>query len=121
VVAVAAGRILNPKTARSQIMGSVVMGMGRALHEEGAIDHRFGRVMNQSLGDYHVPTNADVFDIDVIFVEEHDDQVSPLGVKGVGEVGIVAVAPAIANAVYHATGNRVRETPITLEKALGLV
>lgn len=121
VVAVAAGRILNPKTARSQILGSVVMGMGRALHEEGAIDHRFGRVMNASLGDYHVPTNADVFDVDVIFVDEHDDQVSPLGVKGVGEVGIVAVAPAIANAVYHATGNRVRETPITLEKALGLV
>lgn len=120
VIAVAAGRILNAKTARSQILGSVVMGLGKALHEEGAFDHRFGKVMNHSLADYHVPTNADVFGIDVILVEEHDDKVSPLGVKGIGEVGIVAVAPAIANAVHHATGRRVRSTPITLDEVLGL-
>ena len=87
---------------------------------EGVHDHRFGKVMNHSFADYHAPTNADVFDIDVIFLEEHDDQVSPLGVKGVGEVGIVAVAPAIANAIYHATGRRIRSTPITLDKVLGL-
>lgn len=118
VVAIAAGRILNPKTARSQILGSVVMGIGKALHEEGMFDHRFGRVMNHSFADYHIPTNADIYDIDVIFVEEHDEKVSPLGVKGIGEVGIVAVAPAIANAVYHATGRRVRSTPITLDKIL---
>jgi xanthine dehydrogenase YagR molybdenum-binding subunit len=120
VIAVAAGRILNPKTARSQVLGSVVMGVGKALHEEGVYDHRFGKVMNHSFADYHVATNADIFDIDVIFVEEHDDKVSPLGVKGVGEVGIVAVAPAIANAIHHATGRRIRSTPITIDKVLGL-
>jgi len=76
--------------------------------------------MNHSFADYHVPTNADIFDIDVLFVDEHDDKVSPLGVKGVGEVGIVAVAPAIANAVYHATGRRIRSIPITVDKVLGL-
>jgi xanthine dehydrogenase YagR molybdenum-binding subunit len=118
VTAVAAGRILNPKTARSQILGGVVMGIGKALHEEGLFDHRFGRVMNANFADYHVPTNADIYDIDVIFVDEHDDKVSPLGVKGVGEIGIVAVAPAIANAIYHATGRRIRDLPITLDKLL---
>jgi len=118
VTAIAAGRILNPKTARSQILGGVVMGIGKALHEEGLFDHRFGKVVNHNLADYHVPTNADVDEIDVIFVEERDAQVSPLGVKGLGEIGIVAVAPAIANAIYHATGRRVRELPITPEKLL---
>ena len=82
----ACGRSLKPKTARSQVLGSVVMGVGKALHEEGVYDHRFGKVMNHSFADYHVPTNADIFDIDVLFVDEHDDKVSPLGVKGVGEV-----------------------------------
>jgi xanthine dehydrogenase YagR molybdenum-binding subunit len=118
VTAVAAGRIINPKTARSQIVGGVVMGIGHALHEEGMIDHRFGKVMNANLADYHVPANADIYDIDVIFVDEHDDKVSPLGVKGVGEIGVVAVAPAIANAIFHATGRRVRDLPITLDKLL---
>jgi xanthine dehydrogenase YagR molybdenum-binding subunit len=94
--------------------------VGKALHEEGGYDHRFGKVMNHSFADYHVPTNADNFDIDVIFVEEHDEKVSPLGVKGVGEIGIVAVAPAIANAVHHATGRRIRSTPITIDKVLDL-
>src|SRR4029079_4074356 len=104
VTAIAAGRIINPKTARSQILGGVVMGIGYALHEEGLLDHRFGKVMNANLADYHVPANADIYDIEVIFVDEHDDKASPLGVKGVGEIGVVAVAPAIANAVFHATG-----------------
>ena len=118
VTAIAAGRILNPKTARSQILGGVVMGIGRALHEEGMFDHRFGKVMNHNLADYHVPSNADIHDIDVIFVDERDEKVSPLGVKGVGEIGIVAVAPAIVNAIYHATGRRVRHLPITPDKLL---
>ncbi|HEY4307583.1 MAG TPA: xanthine dehydrogenase family protein molybdopterin-binding subunit [Gemmatimonadaceae bacterium] len=118
VTAIAAGRILNPKTARSQILGGVVMGIGKALHEEGMFDHRFGKVVNHNLADYHVPSNADVYDIDVIFVDERDEKVSPLGVKGVGEIGIVGVAPAIANAIYHATGRRIRELPITPDKLL---
>ena len=116
VSAVAAGRILNTKTARSQILGGVVWGIGMALHEETMIDHRFGRVMNPNIAEYHVPVNADVPGIEVIFVEEPDDIVNPLGIKGVGEIGIVGVAAAIANAVYHATGKRVRDLPITLDK-----
>src|SRR5215208_2227851 len=116
VSAVAAGRILNTKTAHSQVMGSVVGGIGMALHEETLVDHRFGRVMNANIAEYHVPVNADVQDIGVIFVEEPDDIINPLGIKGVGEIGIVGVAAAIANAVYHATGTRVRDLPITLDK-----
>ena len=116
VNAVAAGRILNTKTAHSQIMGSVVWGIGMALHEETLVDHNFGRVMNANIAEYHVPVNADVHDIKVIFVDEPDDIVNPLGIKGVGEIGIVGVAAAIANAVYHATGKRVRDLPITLDK-----
>jgi xanthine dehydrogenase YagR molybdenum-binding subunit len=116
VNAVAAGRILNTKTAHSQIMGSVVGGIGMALHEETLVDHNFGRVMNANIADYHVPVNADVHDIKVIFVEEPDDIINPLGIKGVGEIGIVGVAAAIANAIYHATGKRVRDLPITLDK-----
>jgi xanthine dehydrogenase YagR molybdenum-binding subunit len=116
VNAVAAGRILNTKTAHSQVMGSVVGGIGMALHEETLVDHNFGRVMNANIAEYHVPVNADVQDIKVIFVDEPDDRVNPLGIKGVGEIGIVGVASAIANAVYHATGKRVRDLPITLDK-----
>jgi xanthine dehydrogenase YagR molybdenum-binding subunit len=119
VSAVAAGRVLNTKTAHSQIMGGVVWGIGMALHEETAIDHAFGRVMNANIAEYHVPVHADVHDIDVIFVEERDDIINPLGIKGVGEIGIVGVAAAIANAIYHATGKRVRDLPITLDKILG--
>jgi xanthine dehydrogenase YagR molybdenum-binding subunit len=118
VSAVAAGRILNPKIAGSQILGAVVGGIGMALHEETAADHRFGRFMTHNLADYHVPVNADVHAIDVIFVEERDDEINPLGVKGVGEIGIVGTAAAIANAVYHATGKRVRDLPITLDKLM---
>jgi xanthine dehydrogenase YagR molybdenum-binding subunit len=116
VDAVAAGRILNTKTAGSQIMGGVVWGIGMALHEETLVDHRFGRVMNANIAEYHVPVHADVHDIKVIFVDEPDDLINPLGIKGVGEIGIVGVAAAIANAVYHATGKRVRDLPITLDK-----
>ena len=118
VNAVAAGRILNPKIAESQILGAVVGGIGMALHEETLTDHRFGRFMTHNLADYHVPVNADVHSIDVFFVEEKDEEINPLGVKGVGEIGIVGTAAAIANAVYHATGRRVRDLPITLDKLM---
>jgi xanthine dehydrogenase YagR molybdenum-binding subunit len=116
VSAVAAGRILNYKTARSQVMGGVVWGLGMALHEETLVDHRFGRMMNANIAEYHIPANADVHDIDVLFVDERDDLVNPMGIKGLGEIGIVGVPAAIANAVYHATGVRVRDLPITLDK-----
>jgi xanthine dehydrogenase YagR molybdenum-binding subunit len=116
VSAVAAGRILNLKTAHSQVMGSVVWGIGMALHEETVFDHRFGRIVNANIAEYHVPVNADVHDIEVIFVDEPDEAVNPLGVKGLGEIGIVGVAAAVANAIYHATGKRIRDLPITLDK-----
>ncbi len=119
VSAIAAGKILNLKTARSQILGGVVMGIGAALEEESMLDHNLGRIMNHNLGEYHVPVNADIHDIEVIFVDEHDDKVSPLGVKGLGEIGIVGAAAAVANAVFHATGKRVRELPITIDKIIG--
>ena len=112
VNAVAAGRILNPKTARSQILGGVAFGIGMALTEESMLDHRLGRFINHNIAEYHVPVLADMPDIEVIFVEEHDS-VIPLGVKGVGEIGTVGTAAAIGNAVYHATGVRVRDLPIT--------
>ncbi|GAA4431047.1 xanthine dehydrogenase family protein molybdopterin-binding subunit [Pontibacter saemangeumensis] len=118
VSAIAGGRIINTKTAKSQILGGVVWGIGMALEEESLMDNTFGRFMNHNLAEYHVPVNADIPDIDVIFVEEHDDIVNPLGAKGLGEIGIVGVAPAIANAVYHATGKRIRELPITLDKVM---
>ncbi|MGJ5035071.1 MULTISPECIES: xanthine dehydrogenase family protein molybdopterin-binding subunit [unclassified Bradyrhizobium] len=119
VNAVAAGRILNTKTALSQIMGGVVMGIGMALHEEAQIDQRFGRIMNANIAEYHMPVNADVHDIKVIFVDEEDRIINKMGIKGVGEIGIVGVAAAIANAVYHATGRRIRDLPITLDKLVG--
>ena len=118
VSAVAAGRILNPKTARSQILGGVVMGMGMALHEETMLDHRLGRFANHNLGEYHIPAHADVEQIDVIFVDEKDHLASPLGVKGLGEIAIVGTAAAIGNAIFHATGRRVRDFPITIDKLL---
>ncbi|MBP2315378.1 xanthine dehydrogenase family protein molybdopterin-binding subunit [Azospirillum soli] len=118
VSAIAAGRIINPKTARSQIMGAVVWGIGMALEEETFTDHTLGRYMNHDIAEYHIPVNADVHDIDVIFVEEHDEVVNPLGAKGVGEIGIVGVPAAIANAIFHATGVRVCDLPITVDKIL---
>ena len=116
-LAIAAGKILNLKTARSQIIGGAVMGIGAALHEESMLDHTLGRFMNHNFGEYHIPVNADVHEIDVIFVEE-DDKANPLGIKGLGEIGIVGTAAAIANAIYHATGKRVRDLPITIDKLL---
>ena len=118
VSAVAAGKILNLKTARSQILGGVVMGIGSAVHEESMLDHDLGRFMNHNLGEYHVPANADIGHIDVIFVDEPDDKASPIGVKGLGEIGIVGTGAAVANAIYHATGKRVRDLPITIDKLL---
>jgi len=118
VSAIAAGRVVNPKMARSQILGGVVWGIGMALHEETQTDHALGRHMNHSLAEYHIPVNADIGDIDVLFVEEHDEIVNALGSKGVGEIGVVGVAAAVANAIYHATGTRVRDFPITLDKLL---
>lgn len=113
-----AGRILNPKTARSQIIGGVVWGISMALQEETHLDTRYGQFVNHNLAEYHVPVNADVGNIDAFFVEENDPYVNPLGMKGVGEIGIVGSAAAIANAVYHATGKRIRDLPITPDKLL---
>ena len=118
VSAVAAGRIINARTARSQIIGGVVWGIGQAMHEETLCDHRAGRFMNHNLGEYHVSVNADIHDIDVIFVQEDDRIVSKIGAKGVGEIGQIGVAAAISNAIYHATGRRVRSTPMTPDKVM---
>ena len=112
------GRILNPKTARSQMIGGIVMGLGMALFEETIRDESTGAVVTNSLADYHVPVNADVPPIDVAFVEHPDLRFNPLGVRGVGEIGITGVAAAVANAVFHATGLRVRDLPILPEKLL---
>jgi xanthine dehydrogenase YagR molybdenum-binding subunit len=112
------GKPLNRKTAHSQLMGGIVWGLGMALFEETLIDHRLGRAVNGNLAEYHVPTNADIGAIDVQVVAEDDPHVNPLGAKGIGEIGITGVAAAVANAVYHATGHRVRELPITLDKLL---
>jgi xanthine dehydrogenase YagR molybdenum-binding subunit len=114
----ACGKIVNPKTSHSQEIGGVVWGIGMALHEATEIDHRFGRIMNPNLQHYHVPVNADIPDIETMFVEEDDKIVNPLGVKGMGELGMVGIPAAIACAVFHATGRRVRELPITPEKLL---
>jgi xanthine dehydrogenase YagR molybdenum-binding subunit len=114
----ACGKIINPKASHSQEIGGVVWGIGMALQEATEIDHRYGRIMNPNLQHYHVPVNADVLEIDTIFVEEEDKVVNPLGVKGMGELGMVGIPAAIANAVFHATGKRIRELPITPEKLL---
>ena len=116
--AYAAGRILNAKMARSQLAGGIIMGIGMALHEETVIDGRTGRYLNADLGEYHVPVNADIGPLDITLVEERDDLVNPIGVKGIGEIGITGVAAAIGNAVYNATGVRVRDLPITPDRLL---
>jgi xanthine dehydrogenase YagR molybdenum-binding subunit len=118
VAAFAAGKILNPKTARSQFIGGLVWGLGLALFEHTERDSRTARVVTRDLADYHVPVHADVPAIDVIMVPEEDPHVNEIGAKGVGEIGITGVGAAIANAVHHATGKRVRDLPITLDKLL---
>lgn len=114
----ALGRVLNAKTARSQLMGGMLWGLGQALLEATYMDSKLGRWANSSLGDYLVPVDADAPDVDVELVEIHDEAVNPLGVKGCGEIGMVGAAAAIANAVFHATGRRVRELPIHIEHLL---
>jgi xanthine dehydrogenase YagR molybdenum-binding subunit len=119
VSAIDAGRILNPKTAQSQVYGAITWGLGLALMEDAVLDHRFGRITNADLANYHVPVNADIPPvIDVLFINEPDTYLDPMGAKGLGEIGIVGFCAAIANAVYHATGKRVRKLPITPDKLL---
>jgi xanthine dehydrogenase YagR molybdenum-binding subunit len=118
VSAIAAGRILNTKTAGSQIMGGMIWGIGMALHEEGVLDPAFGAYVNHDLAEYHVPVNADITDIEAYWLPEDDDSLNPTRTKGIGEIGIVGVAAAVANAVWHATGVRVRDLPIHLEDLL---
>ncbi|HEX7735740.1 MAG TPA: xanthine dehydrogenase family protein molybdopterin-binding subunit [Ktedonobacteraceae bacterium] len=115
----AAGRIINPKTARSQFLGGMTMGLSMALDEESYMDQRFGDYVNHDFASYHIASDPDIGTIDIAWIDEHDPHVNPLGVKGIGEIGIVGTAAAIANAVYHATGIRVRDLPITLDKLLG--
>jgi xanthine dehydrogenase YagR molybdenum-binding subunit len=112
------GRRLNAKTARSQLQGGIVWGLSFALLEHSILDPRAGRIVNANLAEYHVPVNADVREIDVTFVDKPDYTFNPLGVRGIGEIGITGVPGALANAVYHATGRRVRDLPITLDKLL---
>jgi xanthine dehydrogenase YagR molybdenum-binding subunit len=111
------GRIINPKTARSQFRGGIIMGLGMALMEETQFDQRNGRIMNPSLAEYHIPVHMDVPEIDVIWTDIADPH-TPMGAHGVGEIGITGVGAAVANAVFNATGRRVRELPITLDKLL---
>jgi xanthine dehydrogenase YagR molybdenum-binding subunit len=113
-----AGRIINPKTARSQAIGGIIWGVGQALLEQSETDPASGQFINRNYSGYLVPTNADIPELDVLFVGGFDEEASPLGAKGLGELTAVSVAPAIANAVYHATGKRVRDLPITIEKLL---
>jgi len=112
------GRILNHKTARSQIMGGIVWGIGMALMEETVLDGRTGTVVTDNLADYHVPVNADIPPLDIHFIEEPDYALNSLGARGVGEIGITGVAAAVANAVYHATGKRLRNLPLLPETLL---
>lgn len=118
VSAVDAGRIINHKTANSQVLGSVVWGIGLALMEDAHIDHRYGRHINKDLSEYHVPVNADIPDIEVILIDKPDPYINPIGAKGIGEIPLVGFTAAVANAVYHATGKRIRNLPITPSKLI---
>jgi xanthine dehydrogenase YagR molybdenum-binding subunit len=115
---IGAGRILNPKTARSQILGGMIWGIGAALMEESVLDARYGHFVNHDLAEYHVPVSADVPDLNVVFLEEPDHNANVLGSKGIGELGVCGAGAAVANAIFNATGVRVREFPITLDKVL---
>jgi xanthine dehydrogenase YagR molybdenum-binding subunit len=118
VGAFAAGRIINPRMVQSQYYGGMIWGVSFALHEKAVMDKRSGRPMNANFAEYHVPVNADVPSLEAILVEEHDPHVNALGIKGVGEIGITGTAGAVANAVWHATGIRVRKFPITLDQLI---
>jgi xanthine dehydrogenase YagR molybdenum-binding subunit len=118
VAAYGVGNVLNAKTARSQLMGGIIYGIGMAMMEETQIDPHLGRYMNADLAEYHVPVNADIQEIDVSVVPETDTHVNPLGVKGIGEIGNTGITAALANAVYHATGKRIRDLPLTLDKVM---
>ena len=118
VTAVAAGKIINPKTAKSQVLGSMVWGISKALHEESVIDCNLGKYVNANLGEYYIPTHADINQLEVMFADEKDELINELGVKGVGEIGLVGIPAAIANAVFHATGTRVNNLPIHFDQLL---
>jgi xanthine dehydrogenase YagR molybdenum-binding subunit len=118
VTAVDAGTIVSPKTAESQVIGGVVGGIGMAFMEEGIIDHRFGRWVNNNFADYHVPVHADVPHVDVLFVNKPDPILNPMGSKGMGEISLIGFPAAAANAVFNATGKRIRELPITADKLI---
>ncbi|TIP32921.1 MAG: xanthine dehydrogenase family protein molybdopterin-binding subunit, partial [Mesorhizobium sp.] len=118
VGAFAAGRIMNTRTARSQLMGGMIWGIGQALHEATEVDRRYARYVNRDLQDYLVPVNADIRDLQVILVPEVDHAVNPAGVKGLGELGNVGTAAAVASAVYHATGKRIRDLPIRIDQLI---
>jgi xanthine dehydrogenase YagR molybdenum-binding subunit len=115
VGAFAAGRVVNPKLVQSQLLGGMVWGVSFTLHEQAIVDHRSGRTMNANLAEYHVPVNADVPRMEAFTVHEHDPHVNVLGIKGVGEIGVTGSAGAVANAVWHATGIRVRRFPIRID------
>jgi xanthine dehydrogenase YagR molybdenum-binding subunit len=114
-----AGRIINPVTARSQFIGGMTMGLSMALHEQSVLDARFGHIINHDFAEYHIATNADIVDVDAVWLDEHDPHANPMGSRGIGEIGIVGTAAAIANAAYNATGVRVRDLPVTADKLLG--
>jgi xanthine dehydrogenase YagR molybdenum-binding subunit len=118
VGAFAAGRVINPRMVESQYRGGMIWGLSFALHEKAIMDPRSGRPMNANLAEYHIPVNADVPSVEAILIEEHDPYVNALGIKGVGEIGITGTAGAIANAIWHATGIRVRTFPVTLDKLI---
>lgn len=118
LTAVAAGKIINPKTARSQVVGSMVWAISQALCEETILDAQLGKYMNRNLGEYHIPVHADINDLDAFFVDEKDELINELGIKGVGEIGIIALPAAIANAVFHATGKRINHLPIHFDELL---
>jgi xanthine dehydrogenase YagR molybdenum-binding subunit len=112
------GRAINARTLRSQLIGGMTMGLSMALHEESVRDPRFGHVVTQDFATYHISSHADVADIDAIWLDEADEHANPMGSRGAGEIGIVGSAAAVVNAVYNATGVRVRDLPVTLDKVL---
>jgi xanthine dehydrogenase YagR molybdenum-binding subunit len=118
VSAIDAGKVLNPKTARSQVLGAATWSIGMALMEEGVIDNRFGRYVNNNLADYHVPVLADMPAIEVFFIDKTDSVIDPMGAKGLGEISMTGMAAAITNAIYHATGKRIRHLPATPDKLM---